>query len=157
MKTDYLKKPGALEKVLQPFINDILVLQTEGVNIQIGGQTRNFKVFLLFGPGDAPAQALLGGFKESVAAYRSCMITCDQLKTCDLEDQVHLRNLVEHNIQIAAVSDKSVTKTAINYINKIYGINCSSPLSTVLDVTECLPHDVMHVLVESTLLINCVL
>lgn len=160
VKTAYLKKPGALEKVLEPFINDIKMLQTEGVNIQVNGQTRNFKGFLLFCPGDTPAQAILGGFKESVAAYRpcrSCMITCDQLKSFDHEDQVHLRNQMEHDDHVAAISDKSATKTTTNYWKKNYGINCLSPLSTILDVTKCLPHAVMHVLVEGTLLINCVL
>lgn len=160
VKTAYLKKPGALVRVLQPLIDDIKILQNEGINISVNGQTKNFKGFLVFCPGDTPAQALLGGFKESVAAYRpcrSCMITYDQLKKCHHENQVHLRSQIEHNAHVSAVSDKSVTKKTINYWKILYGINCSSPLSIILDVTKCLPHDVIHVVVEGTILINCVL
>jgi len=47
-KTEYLKKPGGLDKMLEPFILDIKKLESEGININVRGETKNFKGSLLF-------------------------------------------------------------------------------------------------------------
>jgi len=36
-KTEYLKKPGALDKILEPFMIDIRKLESEGINIKVRG------------------------------------------------------------------------------------------------------------------------
>lgn len=42
-KAKYLKKPGVLSKVLQPFIQDIQTLKTDGINIEINNVVKNYK------------------------------------------------------------------------------------------------------------------
>ncbi|KYN26667.1 hypothetical protein ALC57_03960, partial [Trachymyrmex cornetzi] len=70
---------GALDKMMEPFMSDIKKLKSEGViTINVRGKIKNFKGSLLFCACDTPAAALLGGFKESSAAYRlcrTCMVT----------------------------------------------------------------------------------
>ena len=73
VKTDVLKNVG-LKKILNPFLEDILKLQT-GVSICVDGSMKNFKGSLLVCAGDTPASALLGWFKEATATYRPCR-TC---------------------------------------------------------------------------------
>ena len=36
MKLELLRKPGALDKLLKPFITDIGILQTHGIDVEIG-------------------------------------------------------------------------------------------------------------------------
>jgi len=60
-----LKK--ALKKILQPFIDDIIKLQTEGVDIYINDSKKNYRRSLLFFASDTPVSALIGiNFKKSV-------------------------------------------------------------------------------------------
>lgn len=75
VKSQYLKIPGAFNKVLAPFVKDIKILKNDGINITVQNKIKNYKGTMIFGSGDTPASALLGGFKESVAAYRLCR-TC---------------------------------------------------------------------------------
>lgn len=46
-------------------------------------------------------------------------------------------------------------KGVIYYWKRLYGINRKSPLSSVMDVTLCLPHVTMHISIEEALLIHC--
>jgi len=57
---------------LEPFIEDIKILQTEGINVFVNGVKRNYKDSLLFVAGDTPFFAMIGSFKESVSAIRPC-------------------------------------------------------------------------------------
>jgi len=59
VKTNYAKKSKVLEKILQSFIDDIIKLQTEGVDIYINGSKKNYRGSLLFFVGDTPASALI--------------------------------------------------------------------------------------------------
>lgn len=147
-KSEHLKKPGALEKILEPFIKDIELLETDGIDINYKGELKNLKGSLIFAAGDTPASAVLGGFKESVAAYRlcrTCMTTSDQWKNNFHEENFHLRNKCEHDDHVEAVSDPTITKTASKYWKRLYGVNKKSPLASIIDVTICLPHDIMHI------------
>lgn len=151
-KTDYLKKPDALQKILEPFMLDIKKLELEGININIKDETRNFKGSLLFCGCDTPAAALLGGFKQSVSAYRlcrTCMVMNKEWKDKFREDEFVLRNKIDHNFHMEIITDP-ITNVAKQFWQKMYGINRKSPLlySTHVDVTSCLPQDAMHVLIE---------
>lgn len=135
LKTEYLRKPGALEKVLEPFMKDIITLENEGISVNLGAETKNFKGSLLFCAGDTPAAAFLGGFKESVSAYRfcrSCLATSEEYK-----------------------------KAATQFWKKTYGVMNKSPLlrSSNVDVTLCLPQNCMHILIEGPveIAIRCLL
>lgn len=47
-KIDYLKKPDALQKILEPFVLDIKKLESEGINVNVQAEIRNFKLVLCF-------------------------------------------------------------------------------------------------------------
>lgn len=156
VKTTYMKEEGALQKILAPFIDDIIKLQTEGTNIVINGQLKNYKGSLLFFSGDTLASALIGGFKESVSAHRpcrTCMTTIDEWKNSFRESDFVLRNTRDHDEHIATVTEGHTTKQAQEYWKKYYGVNSKSPLLKIpfFDVTTCLPQDCMHVLIEGVL------
>jgi len=158
VKTNYAKEPKALEKILQPFIDDIIKLQTEGVDIYINGSKKNYKESLLFFAGDIPASALIGDFKESVFANhpcRSCMITKNDIKNYFKESNLILRNKIEDHLN--AINEPSITKRAKEFWQKTYGVNNKSPLMEIpyFDITTCLPQDCMHILIEGVTEITC--
>lgn len=102
-KTEYLKKPGALNKILEQFMTDIRKLESEGINVKVGSNIKNFKGSLLFCACDTPAAAFLGGFKESMSAYRlcrTCMVTSDECKDRVREEDFILRNKLDHKLHI---------------------------------------------------------
>lgn len=114
-KTEYLKQSGALDKILEPFMLDIKKLESEGINVNIKGEIRNFKGSLLFCACDTPAAALLGGFKESVSAYRlcrTCMVTSEEWKNKFREDDFVLRNKTDHNFHVETVIDLTMSKAS---------------------------------------------
>ncbi|XP_066588077.1 uncharacterized protein [Prorops nasuta] len=155
VKTDYLKKANGLEKILESFISDIIQLQTAGIDINVGGKIKNFKGSLLFCAGDTPASAMLGGFKQSVQAYRPCR-TC---MVTNLEWRKELcktyisRTKETHQEYLRIVTDSSITKEAKEVWQKQYGINKRSPLMQIpyFDVAMCFPQDAMHILIEGVL------
>ncbi|XP_066581837.1 uncharacterized protein [Prorops nasuta] len=157
VKTEYLKESGALEKLLRPFINDIHTLQTIGFTVDIGGgRTKTYKGSLLFCCGDTPALAMLGGFKESTAAYRlrrSCTATTNSWKLEFRDDHFVLRNIEDHERSLNMIKNDTITPAAKAFWKKYYGINNRSPLMDIahFDVTTCFPQDAMHVLIEGPL------
>ncbi|XP_034939465.1 uncharacterized protein [Chelonus insularis] len=153
VKTIYLKEPNALEKILRPFIDDIEILRTEGLNMYVNGVRKNYKGSLLNILGDTPASALMAGFKESVAAYRPCrlcMVTKDVLKLNPFENEQLLRNKDLHMQYLNDINEPGITKAAKKYWQLSYGINGVSPVVNIpyFDVTQCLPIDCMHILLE---------
>lgn len=141
VKTEYLKKPGALDKLLKPFIDDIKILQTKGIEIDIGkGELKTYKGSLLFCAGDTPASAVLGGFKESTAAYRlrrSCTATNESWKSRFLDQYFVQRINRTHQDNINTIYDESLIPAAKAFWKKYYGINRKSPLMDIeyFDIT----------------------
>ncbi|XP_011688405.1 PREDICTED: uncharacterized protein LOC105450321 [Wasmannia auropunctata] len=121
VKTESLKKDRALGKLLEPFIQDIIKLRTEGVTINVRGNDTIFKGSLLFCCADTPAAALMRGFKESVSAHRLCL------------------------------SEPNVSNYVSKFWKRRYGVNSRSPLLDIpdFDVTVGLPQDAMHILLEA--------
>lgn len=147
VKTAYLKKSGALDKFLHSFSSDVLTLQTSGIAIDVNGEMKSYKESLIFSAGDPSASAMLGVFKGSVTAYRPCR-TCttinDQWKTIFREIAFHLRSKIEHEDDLAVITDESLSKGTRGYWKRMYGVNNQSPLMQIIDVPVCLPHDTMH-------------
>lgn len=110
-------------------MSDIKKLESEGININIKGEIRNFKGSLLFCVCDTLAAALLGGFKES--AYRLCricMVINEEWENKFREDDFVLRNKTDHNFHIETVTDLTITKAARQFWQKMYGVNTKNPL-----------------------------
>ena len=81
-----------IENVLQPFIQDLKVLATEGVTVTIRGEERTFKGALLLCLGDNLGSKTLGGFKQSFSfSLRFCRTTNDLYKSVSNPSQLELR------------------------------------------------------------------
>lgn len=145
VKVKLLKKYG-LEKVLIPFIEGIKILRTYGLSIPVDGQEILFKGSLLFCAGETPASACLGGFKESVSAIRFCRTCLVRLEEWPLnfKDNFIYRDAETHQQHVEAVSEPNVPKRVTTFWKRRYGVNSESPLTEILDVTECLPQDAME-------------
>ena len=118
------------------------------------GKKKLFKGTVIFLAGDTPASANAGGFRETPSAYRlcrSCMTTEDDWKISGVERYYTLRSKTAHEDHITAACDPTITKEASNYWKKYYGVNRRSSLMDIIDVTEDLPQDMMHILIEGPL------
>ena len=108
----------------------------------------------IFLAGDTPGSANAGGFKETPSAYRlcrSCLTSADDWKDSGLERDYIMRSKITHEDHVAAITDTTITKEALTYWKKHYGVNRKSSLTDILDVTEDLPQDLMHILIEGPL------
>lgn len=151
VKTDYLKKPNALRKIVTPFLTDIQTLRTNGLNMKVHGEIENYKGSMLFGAGATPVLALLGGDRPC----RICTTTADEWKLEFHESNFTLRNPIDHLNHVDVVPDPTLSKAATNYWKLDYGVNTRSPLMDIIDVTKCLPQDLMHIFIEGPLTILC--
>ena len=157
VKTTTLKKFG-IAKVLEKFVSEVNLLQTEGISVIVNGVQKVFKGSLLFVGGDTLAAALMGGFKESVSAYRpcrTCMTTNEEWRYFFLERDFVLRNKNDH--EVTAVTEPGLTKQILQFWKRRYGVNGRSPLFDItgFDVSTSLPQDWMHILSEGVLEISC--
>lgn len=88
----------------------------------IGGQTEKvFKGSVLFCSADTPAPAFMGGFKQSVSAYRlcrHCMATKNEWKHQFREEEFVLRDEDSHDHQIIVISEPNVRKQVTAFWKK---------------------------------------
>lgn len=152
MNYQKLKKHGA-HKILKPLFDDIRKLESVGLDLNINGEDVNYKGTLLLLSADNPAAAFLGGFKQSVSAYRlcrTCFTTRDQWKLFFMEADFDLRSLPVHQHQVRVVTSADLTDRQRKRWQKLYGVNDAGVFIGLqyFDVTECLPHDAMHILLE---------
>ena len=73
-----------------------------------------------------------------------------------VEEEFTLRTKDAHKEQCDMMSDEDVSQAERQYYSKVYGINRSSAISHLdhFDITEQLPQDVMHVLLEGVVPLN---
>ena len=146
-----IEKHG-LNKVLEPFIVDLNILSTKGINVSISGVEKNYKGALLSFLADNLASNDLGGFKKSFSfsfrSCRTCLATKESFRNSFTSEEFELRTETNHLRQLELLNgDKD---TAAHY-SKTYGINMKSGL---LDVNYFsmfgggLPHDAMHDILE---------
>ncbi len=129
----------------KPFVESIISLCKNGLDISFEGKKQNYKVGLHGFLADNLGAHLIGGFKESMSfAYRicrTCMATTAQIQTSFLESQFKLRTATERMQQVKSLNDG----TSIEY-----GINHPSELDKIrsISVAQNLPHDIIHDLFE---------
>jgi hypothetical protein len=157
MKAKYIKEFG-FEAVLKDFISAIIELESDaGLTLNIHSKDYVFHGTLLCGSGDGLALNWLGGFKEAIGLAlkpcRNCKLTREEMESVFLECDMPLRNLQDHNEQLAKVMDPSLTQKERDTVSTDTGIVKSSVLSKIksFDITTCLPQDGMHNLVEGIL------
>lgn len=154
-KTTVVKKYG-LKAVLSSFLNDLKVLETEGIKIEVDGIEKSYKGSLLFVAADNPAAAEFGGFKQSVSAHcpcRTCLTTLDDLKLHYHERYFTMRDLQTHEEHLSYIVEPNIPKHIFNHWSREFGVNSVGIFGEFkgFDVTKCLPHDSMHVFLEGVL------
>lgn len=162
-KYEHIVKYG-IDYFMQPFVDDLKTLYSDGVTLSIGGTERVFYGGLLAFLADNLAAHLVGGFKQSMSfalrICRGCMITRDLSQSCFSEADCSLRSAESHFEQCALL-----TGPLSSHYSTSYGVNRLSILEEVpeFSVTSGLPHDIMHDLFEgvvpnhmSLLICHCV-
>lgn len=144
-----IEKHG-LNRILQPFISDLNILSTKGIEVTVSGVQRTFKGALIAFLADNLASNDLGGFKKSFSfafrSCRSCLATRESFRKGFTSDTFELRTESEHKRQLG-----KLTGPTAEHFSKTYGINKKSAL---LDINHFsmfgggLPHDAMHDILE---------
>lgn len=159
-----IEKHG-LDKVLEPFINDLNTLSSKGITVSVHGVPRVYKGALLAFLADNLASNQLGGFKESFSfsfrCCRSCLATKDSFQTSYVADNFKLRTMSDHKSQL-----KLVNGPLGSHYSTTYGINRESSLLKIKNFSLFgggLPHDAMHDILEGIaplevkhLLLHCI-
>lgn len=139
-----------INEILKPFVQDLNILSSRGINVTIDNVIRNYKGALLAFVADTAASHLVGGFKKSVgSAYRmcrTCMATTDSFKVNFNSNDFQLRSTTVHLTHCSQLSGPLK-----EHNSKVYGICERSILLDVKHFSMCnwgLPHDIMHDLFE---------
>lgn len=133
-----------IEKILQPMMQDLKVLETEGVSVP--GVPKTFRGTIAFVAADNLGSHMIGGFLESFSGKKTricrfCMATSEGIQNPYAEFQPRSRENYDHHLEISRASDQSVS---------VYGIKHNSVLNELkyFHVTSGLPPDVMHDILE---------
>ena len=139
-----------LHAILKPFIHDLNILSTTGVEINVDGITKLYKGALLAFLADNLASNDLGGFKKSFSfafrICRTCLATETTLSSSFYSEAYEKRDDIRHNQLL-----RELNKDTTNHYSKIYGINEKSSLMDIKYFSmfdNGLPHDAMHDLLE---------
>ena len=151
--TNFVKKYG-IEKVLSPIVDDVNRLY-EGYPMLL--QEKEFSVFgkVVMCLGDTLGQHLWGGFKEGVGVSRQkcrhCYCEFDDMQGLFREELFVTRNKELYEQNCSEIKNAETRKNR-QELETEYGINKRSYLNNFkeFDVTEQLPQDIMHTLLEGT-------
>jgi len=155
-KSENFKRFGA-RQILDDFLKTMKKLGSpEGLKLKVGNQDRIFHGLLTFAAGDTPASSLLGGFKESVGRAlkpcRRCLISRNDVKVVFDCESFQLRDVTSHAAHLRTILNEDLTPETRKFWSKEYGVVSESCLNEInFDVTQCLPHDPMHVILEGVL------
>lgn len=152
-KTSFVRKDNNIYFILRDFIENINMLNSIGIELNIYNRTKTYVGFLSFCLGDTPALNLLGGFKESVSMTyrfcRSCYVIHDEMQESRMNRSYRLRNIDDHLSHIREIENSANSKIGSDLSTK-YGINGPSCLLKVdnFDICSGLLHDPMHIFFE---------
>ncbi len=158
-KSSYLREHGP-DFLLKPFLDSMREFQT-GVSLKIRGEVKTWHAILINVVGDMLASSFLGGFKEGVGrAFRPCRICYIQrnkLDSCHHEASCSLRDKNSHAAQVASIMDESNSPQTKKDLSKQHGIvrDCCLNVLEDFDPIKQFPHDLMHVLYEGVLNLEC--
>lgn len=137
-------KTFGIDKILEPFWDEMRQLSTTGLSLVVGGEIRNFHCCLAFICADTLAAHQLTGFKEGVGfSYRKCrhcQCSSEDMREKYYEEDFAERTITEH-LRCAKITRATSVETGVNRIGKIFEV----PHFNVFDGT---PQDIMHVLLE---------
>ena len=142
-------KNNGIDSILKPFIDDLKVLSSSGIKLTTEGKVEVWKGTLVAFVADNLAAHEIGGFKQSFSFAhrfcRSCMATKASMKTYFDESNFELRTSSTHRRQCTEIEGPNQHSASVEY-----GINRRAALEDLpgFSVVDCLPHDVMHDLME---------
>jgi len=150
-----VKKYG-FENLLAPLISDLQTLATTGVSVVRSDGTFTFRGSLLLVVADNLAAHSLGGYLESFSTIhpcRFCLVSRDKLCSTLTCEQSYIRTPESYDRQVQRVlTDRS--------FQSVYGLKSNSCLNNVphFHVTQAMPSDVMHDMLEGVLcdVVECV-
>jgi len=154
VKTSHLKKYG-FDEILKPLLWDLKKLATDdGVYFAVGNRTIPLRGAVSVFCGDTPAAQLAGGFKEGVAFALKCCRHCeasqDVMQNIFSEDDCVLRT--EDRLESQFSRMENIPELA-KHFSVNYGLDRRSILTEFpgFKITEQLPQDLMHVLLEGVI------
>lgn len=149
-----MKKYG-VHRILQPFVEELQILGGDlGHHFDIHGGTICLRGALLAVVADTPASNLLGGYKESVGGAkrkcRHCMADFNAIQSLFTEEQFDLRNEELHEYHLRQMQENP---SLHQHYSKEYGVVARSALmdAPYFNVTQQMPLDIMHVILEGAL------
>lgn len=159
VKTAFLREHGP-QALLKPFLDTMVEFQT-GVELNIKGELKTFRGILINVVGDMLGSNFLGGFKEGVGrAFRPCRICYikrDELDFTHHQSICSLREKDSYTNHVLEIMDVSITSQVKKQLSKEHGIvrDCCLSILPYFDPTKQFPHDLMHVLYEGVLNLEC--
>ena len=153
-------------QILQPLLQDLQTLATDGIVVTIKGVEETFRGAVLMCLGDNLGSNALGGFKESFSFAsrfcRTCYVLNTAYKTLSISTELELRSEDKHRCECDLVNGP-----LHDHYSKTYGINRRSALLDIPFYSMFkggLPHDSMHDILEgvapleiSLLLCHCII
>lgn len=143
-----------LSAMLKDFVDSMKEIH-RGKELNVNNVVKTYYGTLYYVIGDTPATQLLGGFKEGVSMAkkpcRTCNITIDELGNHLSDKKLNFRNEVEYHDRCDALDHlEGISKMTRTFWSKEYGITRRSVLASIpdFDITKCILHDPMHVLLE---------
>lgn len=140
------------ELMFAPLLAELRVLETEGIVVNIDGNSYRVRGTAVTFSGDNLTSHIVGGFNSCFSSgrvCRHCMIPKISLPTCFSEETCKLRTTADHAYHIAAVEeDKDLCA--------VYGVKGRSPFAvlTYFSPVEFFPPDAMHDVLEGVMVVN---
>jgi hypothetical protein len=145
-------KNGGLDLLLADFIRTMTLLRTSGIQMTLPDGTHSVKGDLIAVLCDTPAAAFMGGFKETMQAYklcRMCHANKDSYSESFRENDFQLRTMPSY-LHECEVIESAQSPPQSAYFSKAFGINRKSCLAGIphFPVTGNILQDPMHCLLE---------
>ena len=153
VKASDLKKYGS-KCLLADFTSAMKELE-KGMTLKVNDRIHHYHGFLLMVLGDTLAAQQLGGFKEGVGGAqkpcRNCEVNRKDLNKSRTASDFPIRDEDEHRDRVKHL--KTLSKPSHLYWSKTHGINGEGLLFDIpsFDLTKCIVHDPMHLLLEGVL------
>ncbi|XP_049328494.1 uncharacterized protein LOC125787802 isoform X1 [Astyanax mexicanus] len=148
VRCSHLKECG-LDVILQPVVDDLKKLSTEGFVLNVNGHECRINAALATFSCDNLSAHMIGGFTMSFNSgriCRYCMASYSEMKQKFREESFVLRTAEVHRYHLECVENDPASAA-------LYGVHgtCKFDMLDYFDVTSCLPPDIMHDLLEGVL------
>ena len=137
-----------MSTLLQPTLEKITMLNTEGVSVMTPDGHKLIRAKLLIGIFDLPAKASVTNMKQFNGEY-GCTFCTDKGTLISRNRRVYLPD-DDHSIRTPEQM-KKWTERAVRSNQAVMGIKGVSILSQAIQIPECVPPDYMHAVLEGTI------